>query len=98
MHAFLRTHRTVTFERPRGLVSPGAAWRRQAERKAERARRVRATNEVLARISGLFDEDVPDAPGLTAKGRALRRARLNPQPQDRAYACPPDRPALPESS
>lgn len=24
---FLRTHSTVTFERPRGLVSPGYAWR-----------------------------------------------------------------------
>lgn len=29
---FLRTHSTVVFNRPRGLVSPGAAWQRQNKR------------------------------------------------------------------
>ena len=84
MHAFLRTHKTVTFERPRGLVSPGAAWRQQARFKAARKQAERERE----RWRAYFND--PDNPTLTAKGRAKLLARLNPQPQERADACPPD--------
>lgn len=75
MRQFLRTHSTVVFNRPSGLVSPGYAfrWRKRREA-AERGRE--AYREQLRAAS-----NNPDNPALTAKRRLELREQLNRRAQ-----------------